>query len=482
MPSALAIADAAVGACLVGASVVASTRRPESRVGALLGLSGVTWFAGSIFTGALYLHRGPLVHLHLAYPTGRLRGWPSRVTVGIAYATAAVGPWARNDALTIVVAVLVAVTAASVFLPTLGPTRRALLPALGAALAFAVILGFAAVQRIIGWEITDAVRVDVRRRSRRRRPRAPRRPAARPLGAKRSSPGWWSTSAGSPAPAACAAPSPGRSATARSSSATGCPTSGDMSTTPAPPVDVGDLQPGRSATPIEQAGEPLAVLVHDDAVLDDPRPRRGGRRRRPPGGVERPLAGTGPRADRTSRRFSPADRRSRRRAARPTRTGAALRPAGSARPGGRVARRVRADLAAGPTAAQLAALEDELRQARTELDELAQGIHPRALVEGGLALALPKLADVAGVPVHLDVDVDRLPRADRGGRSTSFAPRASPTPPSTPTLRSSTVSVARTTSDGGCGDRRRRGRRRRPRVGALACAASPTVSRRSAAR
>ena len=43
------------------------------------------------------------------------------------------------------------------FLPTLGPTRRALLPALGAALAFAAVLGFAAVQRIVGWQMTDAV-------------------------------------------------------------------------------------------------------------------------------------------------------------------------------------------------------------------------------------------------------------------------------------------------------------------------------------
>ena len=35
-----------------------------------MGLAGVTWFAGSFWPGLLFLHRGPLVHLHLSYPTG----------------------------------------------------------------------------------------------------------------------------------------------------------------------------------------------------------------------------------------------------------------------------------------------------------------------------------------------------------------------------------------------------------------------------
>ena len=48
-------------------------------VGALMALAGVTWFLGTLFAPALYLHRGPLVHLHLSYPTGRLRpGSPAR--------------------------------------------------------------------------------------------------------------------------------------------------------------------------------------------------------------------------------------------------------------------------------------------------------------------------------------------------------------------------------------------------------------------
>jgi signal transduction histidine kinase len=407
--AALAIADAAVGACLVGASVVASTRRPESRVGALLGLSGVAWFAGSIFSGALYLHRGPLVHLHLAYPTGRLRGWPSRVTVGIAYATAAVRPWANNDAVTIVVALLVAATAASVFLPTLGPTRRALLPALAAALAFAAILGVAALQRIVGWQITDAVAwtydavvvgvavvlltdllrgrwaqavvsglvVDLGGQS---GTGGLRGALARALGDRSLVVGYWL---------------PDERRYVDDAGAT---------------VDVGELQPGRSATPIEQAGEPLAVLVHDAAVLDDrDHVEAVTAAARLAVSSARLQAQAYARIDQVAasrRRIVEAADAQRNRLERELRYGPQTQLT-------RVAEMLAtADgLATGPTAVRLAALADELCRARTELDELAHGIHPRALVDGGLALALPKLADLAGIPVQLDIEVGRLPGA-----------------------------------------------------------------------
>ena len=409
MTDALAVADVAVGGCLIAASTIASTRRPESRVGALLGLSGVTWFAGSVFPGALYLHRGPLVHLHLAYPTGRLRGRPSRVIVGVAYATAAVGPLARNDTLTIAVAILVAVTAASVFLPTLGPTRRALLPALAAALAFSAILGLAAIQRIIGWQITDAVAwtydavvvavalVLLADLLRGRWAEAVvtglvvdlggqpgtgglRGALARALGDRSLVVGYWLAD---------------ERRFVDDAGAT---------------VDVSDLQPGRSATQIEQAGEPLAVLVHDDAVLDDPDHVQAiAAAARLAVSSARLQAQAQVRIDQVAasrRRIVEAADAQRDRLEREMRSGPQARLA-------RVAELLAEScrLATAPTAAQLVALEDELRHARTELDELAQGIHPRALVEGGLAQALPKLADLAGVPVHLDVDVDRLPPA-----------------------------------------------------------------------
>ena len=60
--------------------------------------------------------------------------------------------------------------------------------------------------------------------------------------------------------------------------------------------------------------------------------------------------------------------------------------------------------------ALLAAADEELSQALTELRELARGIHPAVLTDRGLPLALDALASRATLPVSLDVVLDqRLP-------------------------------------------------------------------------
>ena len=61
-----------------------------------------------------------------------------------------------------------------------------------------------------------------------------------------------------------------------------------------------------------------------------------------------------------------------------------------------------------PAAVTLAETEDELRKARAELHDFAQGIHPAALTDGGLSAALPDLALRAGLPVDLEISVGRL--------------------------------------------------------------------------
>ena len=61
-------------------------------------------------------------------------------------------------------------------------------------------------------------------------------------------------------------------------------------------------------------------------------------------------------------------------------------------------------------AAQFDGLVDEVTSALDELRELARGIHPAVLAEGGLRPALKGLARRSAVPVELDVRVDgRLP-------------------------------------------------------------------------
>jgi signal transduction histidine kinase len=61
-------------------------------------------------------------------------------------------------------------------------------------------------------------------------------------------------------------------------------------------------------------------------------------------------------------------------------------------------------------AGQLERVEDGIRDVLEEVREIARGLHPAILSEGGLAPALKSLARRSGLPVELDMDVDgRLP-------------------------------------------------------------------------
>lgn len=83
------VPDVAVGwSFLVAAGTVALRARGD-RLAALLALVGVTWFAGSLVPGLPVLHRGALVHLAFAYPSGRLSR-TGLVAVPAAYVAAVV--------------------------------------------------------------------------------------------------------------------------------------------------------------------------------------------------------------------------------------------------------------------------------------------------------------------------------------------------------------------------------------------------------
>jgi signal transduction histidine kinase len=57
------------------------------------------------------------------------------------------------------------------------------------------------------------------------------------------------------------------------------------------------------------------------------------------------------------------------------------------------------------------AIRADLEGARAELVDFAHGVRPAALTDGGLAAALPLLADRSPVPVALTVKIDRAPAA-----------------------------------------------------------------------
>jgi signal transduction histidine kinase len=167
----------------------------------------------------------------------------------------------------------------------------------------------------------------------------------------------------------------------------------------------------RAVTPIEEAGEPVAALIHDAALREEPELVRGV-------GAAAALALQNERLEaelnrrleelRSSRsRLVAVGDAERRRLERDLHDGAQQRfVALGLRL--RLARNQLVDDA--PPAALLDTAMEELAVGLKELRELARGIHPAILTDGGLDAALRGLVARAPVPVTvLEVPADRLP-------------------------------------------------------------------------
>jgi signal transduction histidine kinase len=157
----LAVADFVVGLVLLGCGLVAWMRRRESGTGPLLAIAGIAWFLGTFAAsgrsgyaefGALFLtlHRGPLVHALLSYPTGRLERWAERAAVVFAYAVSAIAAAGKTPAGAIAVAAVVLVAGGDRFLRAVGPQRRARAAAAAGSGAFAAVLFFSGFARLAG--------------------------------------------------------------------------------------------------------------------------------------------------------------------------------------------------------------------------------------------------------------------------------------------------------------------------------------------
>ena len=120
----LQMADPTVGLVLGSCGSILTVRRRQSLAGPLMLLGCGCWFLGSIWIVAVFLHRGPLVHLHISYPTGRMRRPLAIVTVICAYAVSIVEAIGANPWVTLAMAVLVAVAAADIYARTSGPARK----------------------------------------------------------------------------------------------------------------------------------------------------------------------------------------------------------------------------------------------------------------------------------------------------------------------------------------------------------------------
>jgi hypothetical protein len=107
--------DLAVGWTFIACGLVAMRRRPESGSGGLLAATGFTWFLGNfaaigvavlawVCAHALFLYRGPLIHLVLSYPSGRTRSVVTRSAIAVGYGVSVVYPVWQDEAVTIVLA------------------------------------------------------------------------------------------------------------------------------------------------------------------------------------------------------------------------------------------------------------------------------------------------------------------------------------------------------------------------------------------
>jgi hypothetical protein len=403
---ALAVADATVGAVLIAAGAVSWRLRPKSRTGIIMVATGVCWFAGSIISAAVYLHRGPLVQLQLSYPTGRLRRATASAVVALAYGTALFVALARNSLLTLALATLVGVAAIDGFARTSGPARKAGGPALASALVFASVLALSSAGHLLDWHAdiavllaydatvlfvavvlladlvwggwTDATLTDL----------------VTDLGQREDTeglPGQLQRALGDP------------------SLAVGfwLPEQDRYVDDLGRPLDVPVEDGLRTVTRIDDQGQPLAVLIHDAAVLDDPHLVDGvASAARLTVANARMRAAVRVRVGELSasrRRLVEAGDAQRRQLQLELELGAEKRIGDVER----LLDGLQAKAATG-AAQQLWDVRVELGSARVELREFAQGIRPSALSDGGLPAAIPLLAERSSVPVTLTVDIDRL--------------------------------------------------------------------------
>jgi signal transduction histidine kinase len=414
------IPDLAVGWSLIGCGLVASRWRPESRTGPLMAATGFTWFLGnfaSVGVAAVawaaahlvYLHRGPLVQLVLAYPSGRPGSRLVRGAVAVGYAAAIITPIWRSEAATILLAGLLLAVCAREYVQAVGRARRARLIALQAAAGLSLVLAGIAAARLLlppeevsgltlllyevalcvlaggllagllvaPWQQTAVADLVVELGE--VRSGTLRGELSRALGDPSLEIGYWL---------------PDR--------AVFVDAEGRVLALP-------DAGSGRSVTTVEREGQPVAALVHDPAVLEDP-----GLLEAVASAAQLAASNARLRAEVQARvvelevsrrRILLARDEERRRLEHRLREGAERRLGELAD----TLRRGRRFASGERTRDQMAHAEDQLARTIEELRRLAHGLHPRVLSEHGLAGALAVLAKDLSLPVEIKISDDQLP-------------------------------------------------------------------------
>lgn len=396
----LIVLDAVTGFSLLGLGLLAASRRAWSRAGVILAAASLAWFLGSVAGWAVYLHRGPVAQLLLTYPDPAQRRvpWPERGAVAVAYGYAVIYPLAHSDPVTVAFAMALVALAVRRYLTGRGPERRARVHALAAAIAFAAVLATGAALRLahvpsspVMLGVYEAVIMLI----------------AAGLTADLFW-GSWTRAAVTGLVVDLGDPTAGtlRDRLARTLAdpaltvAYWLPEPGSYVDEAGRPLVLPAQDSQRAVTLINDADGPLAALIHDPAVLDDPQlnvgiaaaTRLAAANARLQAEVRASLAQV--RASR--RRLVEAADEQRRQLQRELRDGAEQRLS------------VVADLLAqaGP---ELSEARADLDAARADLRELAHGIHPAILTDVGLGASLQELAARSPVPVQLAVPARRWP-------------------------------------------------------------------------
>jgi signal transduction histidine kinase len=411
--------DLVVGWVLLGCGAVGWLRRPDSRVGPLLTATGFAWFAGNFagddvgilaWLGAnlVFLHRALLVHCVLSFPSGRLTGRVDRAFVVTAYVVC-LTPLARDAAVVTLLGVVLVAVALRPGAP--GAERRAR----GARVRAACAVGGALAASALLHTVTVA--------------------DAHPIVLLAYQAVLCGTAVGlvvallrSPWEGAALtdlvvqlAGSPAGSLRDALADALGDPTlqvgywvaGADVY------VDAGGRplelhgQGGRMVTRIAQDGRPLAVLVHDDALVEDPRLVEAIAAATRLGAVNARLrADVQAQSDEVTasrRRLLHAADEERKRLQHRLEAGA-----------GRTLEILRDELhesqartahsdTPSPLHSRLSAAAAQLEDASSSLRDLSRGLHPPLLASAGLGGALDELARHTSAEVTVEVTPDRLP-------------------------------------------------------------------------
>jgi signal transduction histidine kinase len=397
----VAAADLTAGCALVGCGVAAWVLRPQSRVGLIMDVAGATWFLGTATSTLAFLHRGPLVQLYLTFPTGRTRSRLVQTVVVAAYVDGAIEQLGRNDVLTFALAAAIAVVALLSFSRAPAAERQAATPGVIAAFAFAGLLavGALAARRsvLLAYDFAIAASavallVDLLRDR-----------------------GRQSVVTGLVVDLGGAAET--GNLRAKLARALGDPSlvlgyrlghADEFVDDAGRPVELPEPGSDRLVTPLFDRGERIAVLIHDAGLATDRELVAS-----VAAAARIALANAVLQADArvkedelatSRRRIVEAEDAQRRRIREELNNGAGESLQ-------RVASRLesaRAKLVARD-AAKLSALERELVDARSELDEFARGVLPTVLTETGLVPAVEQLAARTAIPVDVRGDLGRLP-------------------------------------------------------------------------